>query len=252
MLTLCFAAFPLGTQARAINVFAASSLKEAFTKIAQTYETQHPGITIKLNLAGSQTLAAQINLGAPADLFASASVMKLNQIHYDKSTYHVFAKNKLDIALKKGSTGIKSIADLDKIQNLVIADPSVPVGAYTEAFLTRAELKFGAPWLARIRSHIVSRETDVKAVLAKVNLGEADAGLVYASDIRTNRDQAGEMPIPDRFNQISEYPAAVPDTASDPQDARQFIRFLLSPLAQRILEKSGFISVARPSGHNRS
>ena len=232
-------------QARTLNVFAAASLKEAFTSISRAYEAGHPGITIKLNFAGSQTLAAQINQGAPADVFASASSKDLKATQFDTSSYHLFARNKLDIALRKGLTGIATLADLDKVQNFVVADPSVPVGAYTYAFFKRAAKRYGSQWVDTLYSHIVSREADVKAVLAKVNLGEADAGVVYVSDIKADKGQVTELTIPDAFNQIAEYPVAVPSHAPDPQDARLFIKFLLEPGAQRMLEQSGFISVTR-------
>ena len=241
----------LQVEQRTLNVFAAASLKEAFTAIASDFEVGHPGISIKLNFAGSQTLAAQINQGAPADVFACAAVKNLKEIRYSKSSYRVFALNKLDIALRKGLTGISTLADLDKVQNFVVADRSVPVGAYTDAFFRRAATKYGSQWVDTLYSHIVSREADVKAVLAKVNLGEADAGVVYVSDVRTDKGQVVELPIPDAFNQVAEYPAAIPSGAQDPPDAMLFIKFLLQPSSQRTLERSGFISVARPPGKKR-
>jgi molybdate transport system substrate-binding protein len=236
---------------RTLNVFAAASLKEALTSIAHDFEIGHPSITVKLNFAGSQTLAAQINQGAPADVFASAAVKNLKDIHFSKSSYRVFASNKLDIALRKGLTGITSLADLDKVQNFVVADPSVPVGAYTYAFFKRAATKYGSQWVDTIYSHIVSREADVKAVLAKVNLGEADAGVVYVSDIKGDHGQVIELPIPDSFNQVAKYPVAIPRDAQDPQDAILFIKFLLEPSSQRTLEQRGFISVVQPPRKKR-
>ncbi len=236
---------------RTLNVFAAASLKEAFSSIARDFVAANPSVSIKLNFAGSQTLAAQINQGAPADVFASAAVKNLKEIHYGKSSYRVFALNKLDIALKKGLAGITCLADLDKVQNFVVADRSVPVGAYTDAFFRRAATKYGFQWVDTLYSHIVSREADVKAVLAKVNLGEADAGVVYVSDVKTDKGQVVELPIPDSLNQVAEYPAAIPTGAQDPQDAMLLIKFLLQPSSQRRLEQSGFISIVRPPGKKR-
>lgn len=233
-------------QTRSLTVFAAASLKESFTTIARRYEASHPGLTIKLNFAGSQTLAAQINHGAQADVFASAGAKNLDDIAYDKGSLRVFVLNKLEIAVRNGLGGVRSVRDLAKVQNLVVADPSVPVGRYTEAFFSKASKAYGLRWLAAVRSHVVSREVDVKAVLAKVKLGEADAGVVYVSDVATARGQVGEVPIPDDLNLIAEYPVGIPAAAANKEDAKHFIKSLMDDSSQALFARDGFVSVTSP------
>jgi len=233
-------------QARTLNVFAAASLKEAFTQIAHNYEASHPGLTVRLNFAGSQTLAAQINQGAPADVFASAAEKNLDDIQFDKPSHRIFVLNKLEIAVRSGQPGIRTPRDLAKIPNLVVADPAVPVGHYTENFFGKAAGVYGSNWLAQIRSHIVSREDDVKAVLAKVILGEADAGIVYVSDVATARGKVVPVAIPDRLNETVSYHAAIPTSSQNKDDAKHFLKFVLSDASQAVLEHSGFVSPTRP------
>ena len=232
-------------KARSLNVYAAASLKESFTALARRYEAANPGLTVRLNFAGSQTLASQINHGAPADVFASAALKNLNDVTYDKASFRVFVLNKLVIAVRKG-LNVGSVAELSRIRNLVVADPAVPAGRYTESFFTKGAATYGAGWLQGIRSHIVSREADVKSVLAKVRLGEADAGIVYVSDVNSARGQVGEVSIPDRLNEIAEYPVAIPAYASNRDDAKHFVKFLLDRDSQRLFAQSGFISVTQP------
>ncbi|HVT11826.1 MAG TPA: molybdate ABC transporter substrate-binding protein [Fimbriimonadaceae bacterium] len=237
----------LAHQTQTLNVFAAASLKESLTAIARSYEASHPGLTIRLNFAGSQTLAAQINHGAPADVFASAAQKNLEQISYDRGSYRIFVFNKLEIAVRKGFGGLDTIRDLPKATNLVIADPAVPVGHYTESFFAKAGRQYGTSWLAAVRSHVVSREADVKAVLAKVKLGEADAGIVYVSDVTTARGQVQEVPIPDRLNELAEYPVAIPSGAAAKEDAKHFIKGLLDAESQRLFARDGFVPVTTPA-----
>jgi len=234
-------------QARTLNVFAAASLKEAFTQISRDYESAHPGLTIRLSFAGSQTLAAQINQGAPADVFASAAERNLDDIQFDKGSHRLFVKNKLEIAVRLGLPGVRSVRDLSRVRNLVVADPAVPVGSYTDAFFNRAAGAYGSAWLAKIRAHIVSREQDVKAVLAKVELGEADAGIVYVSDAATAKGKVVAVPIPESQNQMVSYPVAIPSESKNKDDAKHFIKFLLSGESQRIFEHTGFVSQTRPT-----
>jgi molybdate transport system substrate-binding protein len=233
-------------QTTTLNVFAAASLKESLTTISRAYEKLHPGITIKLNFAGSQTLAAQINNGSPADVFASAAAKNLNDVAYDKSSYRVFALNRLEIAVRKGLRGLATVRDLANVPNLVVAAPAVPAGRYAQSFLTKAGKLYGIAWLRSVESHIVSREVDVKSVLAKVRLGEADAGIVYVSDVRSARGQVGEVPIPDALNEIAEYPVAIPSGSTNRDAAKHFIKSLLSADAQRRFVQDGFTSITTP------
>jgi molybdate transport system substrate-binding protein len=229
----------------AINVFAAASLKEAFTNIARSYESGHPRVQIHLNFAGSQVLAAQINGGAAADVFASAAEKKLDQIKYAKETRRIFVQNHLTIVVRTGLPDIQTAQDLSKALKIVVADESVPAGHYSGIFFDLAAKKFGKAWFQTVRARIVSREQDVKAVLAKVKLGEADAGIVYNSDAVTAGNGVVQVPIPDDLNTLAEYPVAVPSTATNADGGRDFIRFLFAPTSQQELEKDGFLSPLR-------
>ena len=225
-----------------INVFAAASLKDAFTTIGKMYETKHPGVEVQFNFAGSQTLAAQINAGAPADVFASAAAKNLEEVQH--GPVKVFAQNRLTIIVRKGFTGLSKASDLTSAEKLVLADTSVPAGHYAEEFFAKASRQFGSPWLKEVRDHIVSREQDVRAVLAKVRLGEADAGIVYVSDAASAKGEVVSVPIPTALNVIAKYPVATVNDASNPSGAKEFVQFLLSAAAQKVLKANGFIPAA--------
>ena len=232
------------TQTTNLNVFAAASLKEAFTTIAQNYEDTHPGVHINLNFAGSQLLAAQINGGAQADLFASADETNLDKIQFDKNTEKVFVKNRLVIVLRS-DLQMNSLKDLPTVGRFVVADEAVPVGHYTSEFLQKTATQYGQPWLDQLQSKIVSKEQDVKAVLTKVELGEADAGVVYVSDAKTAKDKIGQLAIPEKFNEVATYPLAIPTSAADPKDAADFETFILSKQSQKIFENDGFLAATK-------
>lgn len=236
----------LYVQSRTLNVSAAASLREALTTISKRYEAMHPGVRVRLNFGGSQTLASQINQGAPADVFASAAEKNLRDIRFEPDSYRIFAFNRLEIAVRKNLIGIRTVKDLAKAERLVVADPAVPVGAYTNAFLDSAGKAYGDSWLTAVRSKIVSRELDVKSVLAKVRLGEADAGIVYVSDVVSVKGQINEAPIPSAFNQTAEYPVAIPTFAENRDEGKRFIKFLLSSDSQLTLEQCGFTSPEHP------
>ena len=219
-----------------LEVYAAASLKEAFTKVAHAFEAAHPGVTVHLQFAGSQTLAAQISNGAPADVFASADARNLDRIAYDPTTRRVFATNDLVVAAPR-RLELKSLAGIGKI---VIAAPAVPVGGYTQTALDRASKVYGGAWLQAIKAHVVSEEADVRSVLAKVKLGEADAGIVYASDVVSAGKGLRATRLPGGFTPPIEYPAAVPKNAPEPRLARAFVEFLTSRAGRRALAAQGF------------
>ena len=207
-----------------LEVYAAASLREAFTTIARSFEASHPGLRVRLTFAGSQTLAAQISNGAPADVFASASARNLAGLAYDPKTRRVFATNRLVVL------GVPSLKDLAKARRIVLAAPSVPAGGYAQRALAAAARSYGAAWLAGVKARVASEENDVRAVLAKVRLGEADAGIVYASD-------AKGVPIPKAFQPRIEYPVVV---LTRSRWAREFVAALGSPAVRRALAARGF------------
>ncbi|MBV6458684.1 MAG: Molybdate-binding protein ModA [Fimbriimonadaceae bacterium] len=226
-----------------LTVFAAASLREPITAIARSFERATADVKVLASFAGSNTLAAQINHGAPADVFASASTKNLDECKIDRSTRRIFAHNRLQVALRAGLNGIATIADLRNVKHLVVADRAVPAGAYSEAFLAKAAVRYGQGWLTKVRSNIVSREPDVKAVLAKVIVGEADGGIVYASDILSAKGKVAALDIPDSVAERIHYAVAMPASAQNKPMARRFIEFLLSHPSQQLLAGSGFIPV---------
>ena len=218
-----------------LTVFAASSLKPAFDQIAKRLEaTNAPTL---FNYAGTQTLVGQLIQGAPADVFASADVAHMKVLEAANlldSPARIFAHNKLEIVVAKGNPkGVRSLADLARSGLVVVlADPSVPAGKYAAQVLTNA----------KVTVHPASLEQQVTGVLSKVALGEADAGIVYVSDILTS-GQVDGVTIPDAQNVVADYPIAVLAHAQTFGQAQGFIDYVLSADGQAILKAAGFEGV---------
>jgi molybdate transport system substrate-binding protein len=219
-----------------LTVFAASSLKPAFDKIGMKFDAS-AGISTNFNYAGTQTLASQLAQGAPADVFASADMAHMaaaDSAGLLSGPAKIFVHNKLEIAVARGNPkGIQSLADLAR-QGLVVvlADPSVPAGKYAAQALKAAG----------VTVHPASLEQQVTGVLSKVALGEADAGIVYQSDIATSGQVDGVF-IPDAQNVIADYPIAVLKSSQDQELANSFITFVLSAEGQATLMNAGFEGV---------
>jgi molybdate transport system substrate-binding protein len=236
-----------------LTVLAAASLTAAFQEIGNEFENQHPGVQIEFNFAGSQQLAQQIAQGAPAGVFASANrtqmdvVVKTGQV--DPAAPVEFARNRLVVVYpKENPSGITHLRDLAQPGiKIVLAAQEVPAGQYAMDFIDLAsqDASFGASYKDKVISNVVSYEDNVKAVLTKVSLGEADAGIVYTTD--TAGAPAGtieQMAIPDEFNVIASYPIAVVRTAQSPHLAQLFIDLVLSKTGQEILARYGFLPAA--------
>ena len=231
-----------------LYLFAAASLTEAFTEIGEQFQFTHPGVTVLFNFAGSQQLAQQINEGAPADVFASANqkqmqaVIDAGQVSADR--VQIFARNRLVVIIPAGVNWITSLADLAKPGlKIVLAAAEVPVGQYSLTFLDKASADpaYGADYQDRVLANVVSYEDNVKAVLAKVALGEADAGIVYLSDLSgENAGKVNRLEIPDDLNVIAEYPIAPLASSPSPDTAQALIAYILSPEGQAILQKYNF------------
>lgn len=230
--------------AASINVFAAASLKDAFTSIARSYERSHKGSKIKLSFAGSQTLAAQIKNGAPSDVFASADMKSMFDAGKVGSV-QVFARNSLIIVLQKDIRGVSLLSDLSRVGKIVVADRKVPAGKYTATLLAEAGERYGSSWLGKVEGKIVSRELDVRTVLARVRMGEADAGIVYVTDARSAGRAVQTVPIPSDLNVSASYPVGVPSGARNPVGAASFLKYLRGGAAQNILRSHGFLAPAR-------
>jgi molybdate transport system substrate-binding protein len=242
----------IATQPPAItlNIFAAASLTDAFEEIGKAFEADHPGVTVSNNYAGSQQLAQQINQGAPADVFASANTVQMTTVittgQVISGRQQTFARNRLVVVVPQANPG--KIAQLQDLANpgltLVLADKVVPVGNYALTFLDKAskDPAFGAGYKANVLKNVVSYENDVKAVLAKVQLGEADAGIVYTTDAASaGTAKVSQLAIPDSLNVIAVYPIAPVKSSPNPETAQAYIDFVLSPSGQAILAKYGFI-----------
>jgi molybdate transport system substrate-binding protein len=232
---------------RTLTVFAAASLTGAFRAIAKDYEIAHPGVIVTLNFAGSQILRTQLEQGATADIFASADHKNMEVLLaeglVDKNTTTDFASNQMVVILPyKNRANLQDLEDLGKPGvKIVLADQSVPAGNYARQILEKMsqDSQYGGEFKNKVLANVVSNETDVKQVVTKVELGEADAGIVYSSDAVAAPD-LGTIAIPDKYNVIASYPMAIPDSAREPALALDFIAYITSPAGQAILLKWGF------------
>jgi molybdate transport system substrate-binding protein len=233
-----------------LTIMAASSLTGAFEEIGAQFEASHPGVELEYNFAGSQQLAQQISQGAAAGVFASANQEQMDiTIHSgraDRRQVRIFARNQLVIIYPQDNPArIASAADLARPGiKLVVAAKEVPVGRYTLEFLERAASSpaYGAGFEQAVLGNVVSYEANVKGVLAKVALGEADAGVVYRSDVSADAG-AGvrQVEIPAALNVIAAYPIAPLLDAPDAVLAQEFVDYVLAEPGQAVLLKYGFL-----------
>ena len=230
-----------------LTVFAAASLNDAFGEVKTDLEAEHPGLTVTYNFAGSQALVTQLGEGAEADVFASANNTQMTAaqekdlVNSDPVT---FARNKLVIVTPADNpAGIDSPDDLGSAEvRLVLAQADVPAGRYArEAVCGMAQdtAAFGDDFVKRVAGNVVSEEEDVRDVLAKVELGEADAGIVYVSDAFVGGDQVQQIEIPAEFNIIATYPISTV-TGGDEALGDAFIAYVLSDDGQATLADFGF------------
>jgi len=233
-----------------LNVFAAASLQAAFTDIGKAFSQAHSNVTVTFNFAGSDALATQINQGAPADVFASANATQMNNVvtpgNIAGSAVKTFAHNRLVVIYPAANpANIQTLRDLGKSGvKVVLADKTVPVGQYALQFLdlAAADPSFGASYKTNMLKNVVSYETDVKSVLAKVALGEADAGIVYTTDAATEIGKVGTITIPDALNVIAVYPIGAVKASKQATTAQAFVDYVLSSEGQATLAKYGFIA----------
>ena len=235
-----------------LTVFAAASLKDAFSEIGKNFEAANPGVKVAFNFAGSQQLAQQLKQGAPADVFASANSTQLNAVvtagRIVSDTAHTFARNRLvTIVPAHNPAKLQTLRDLAKPGlKLVLAAKPVPVGQYSLDFLGKASAQpeFGATYSQSVLANVVSYEDNVKAVLTKVALGEADAGIVYSTDVTLDlKDKVTQIVIPDALNTLAAYPIAAIQDSPQAELAQQFVNYVLSAEGQKILIRNGFIPI---------
>jgi molybdate transport system substrate-binding protein len=218
-----------------ITVFAAASLTGSFTELGKSFEAANPGTKVTFSFGPSSGLATQITQGAPADVFASASPKNMTQIvdaKAAKGTPVNFAKNVMQIAVPKDNPGkVTQLSDLAKPdEKVVLCAAEVPCGATARQVFTNAKLTVKP----------VSNEVDVKATLAKVQLGEADAGVVYVTDVLAAGDKVTGIPIPADVNASTEYPIAALSASKNAAVADAFVAYVLSPTGATALTGAGF------------
>ena len=232
-------------EARLLHVFAAASLTDAFTEIGEGFKAANPGVTVEFNFAGSQALRTQIEEGAPADVFASANETEMDTLITNAfvaaESSRVFLRNTLVVILPAdNSAGLEKLEDLAMPGiKLVLAAEEVPVGKYAQQALDTMNGSFGADFKDKVLANVVSKEDNVKQIVAKVQLGEADAGIVYTSDAIA-APELKIIEIPTEFNVIAQYPIAALNQSFNKDAAEAFIAYVLSPDGQAVLQKWGF------------
>jgi molybdate transport system substrate-binding protein len=221
-----------------LTILAAASLTGAFTKIGDNLHARNPDLTVKFSFAGSPTLVAQIQQGAPADVFASADQKNMQTVvtgGFNAGTPQLFAHNKLEIAVGAGNP--KHISSLTDLTSSAIkvdeCAPAVPCGSY-------ATTVFGK---AGITVRPVSQEQDVKSVVSKVSLGEADAGIVYVTDVKAAGSAVQGVQIPDNLNVTANYPIVELKSEQNSAAARSFVDYMLGSQGQKVLAGFGFMTV---------
>src|ERR1700693_1105034 len=222
-----------------ISVFAAASLTDSFKALGTGFQAAHPGVTVQSNFAGTPTLLTQIEQGAQADILASADTTNMDKLKGDGFTVgtpQVFAHNKLEIVVAPGNPkGITGLADLSKPGLIYISEAAtVPAGKYSLQALAKAGVSVTPK----------SLETDVKSVVSKIELGEADAGIVYTTDVKAAASKAQGVPIPDAYNVIATYPVVTVKATTNSAAANAFTAYVLSATGQSKLQSFGFLSAS--------
>ena len=231
-----------------LTVFASSSLAEAFREIGAGFERVVPGASVRFNFAGSQQLASQIELAGGADVFASADERWMHTVR-DKNLLagepSRFARNTLVVILPPNNPGnIVRLPDLARPGlRLVLSGPAVPAGRYSREMLTRlaASAGFPADYGQKVLGNLVSNEENVRGVLGKVLLGEADGGIVYRTDIRGASSELLQLEIPEPANVTATYQVAALRQSANQSLARRFVEFVRSSPGQAILARHGFL-----------
>lgn len=233
-----------------LTILAAASLADTFRELGAAFEASHPDSKLSFSFAGSNQLRTQLENGAPGDLFASADRGQMEAAIVagcvDSSTIHLFAHNRLALLVPiENRAGIKTLADLAQpALKIVVADKAVPAGNYTRLMLDKAAATpdLGKKFVSAFDANTVSREENVAAVVAKIALNEADAGIAYATDAaRAYAAKLTMLTIPPELDQQTDDVIAVTARTSNPVLARQFVEFLSSDSAKATLRAKGFV-----------
>ena len=221
-------------QTGTITVFAAASLKETFTELGKQFEAAHPGDTVKFSFGASSALATQINSGAPADVFASASPKNMNQVVTagNASNPQDFAKNVMEVAVPPSNPAkVTSVNDLAKSSvKTALCQPQVPCGVVAAEVFKNA----------KITVKPVTLQPDVKSVLTQVELGNVDAGVVYVTDVMAAGSKVKGVTIPASDNASTLYPIAALSHSQEEAIAQAFVAYVLSPTGEQVLKAAGF------------
>ncbi len=237
-----------GGPQKELTVFAAASLTESFNEMAPAFSTKAGGAKVTYNFGGSNTLRAQIEQGARADVFASANELEMNNLAKSglvAGTPAIFAKNRLVVITPKANPGkVEKLQELAKEKlKIVAAGPNVPVGGYMLQMLDKmnADPSFGSGFKDKVMKNVISQETDVKQVVAKIQLGEGDAGVVYGTDVTPKvAPDLQVIEVPDAFNVVALYPIAVTKDAKEKELGQAFIDYLVSADGQQFMKKYNF------------
>jgi molybdate transport system substrate-binding protein len=226
-----------------LTVFAATSLRDAFGELGGEFARTHKGVHVTFNFAGTQELHAQLSHGAAADVFASADQRHMSELVAEKrvATPVTFARNEpVLVVATESAAKIRTLADLPSAERIVLGVPEVPIGRYSLQILERASQTLGSDFRARVEAHVVSRELNVRQVLAKVVLGEAQAAIVYRTDAQSAVGKVSLVSLPADANVIAEYPIALVTQAEHPKLAQAWLDLVLSKRGQFALQRAGF------------
>lgn len=238
-LWLCFGCTPTEAPPRStLQVFVAASLTDVFRELERQFETEHPGLDVIVNSAGSHVLRLQIEHGAPADVFASADEQHVQSLAAAGLLVgqRRFAHNALVVIVPRDNpAGVETFDDLQRAEKVVLGAPSVPIGAYSEQLLDRAAVKLGPAFSAKVRAQVVSRESNVRLVRAKIESGEADAAIVYQSDMSP---AISAVEIPPDVNVRANCSIGVVSRTRR-SEAQSFITYVSSLEGRQALERHG-------------
>lgn len=234
---------------KSLTIFAASSLTDAFEEIADSFAAEFPEAEIVFSFANSATLATQLAEGAPADIFASANEKQMHvaiESGRIQEPAQIFARNHLVIAIPADNpAGVESLIDLSQPGLvLILVAPETPIRDYTDTMLEKlaAEADYGDSFRESVLANVVSEEANVRQAVSKIVLGEADATIVYQSDVTPDvAEQVIAIPIPDEYNVVASYPIAITTDSANPDLAQSFMDYVLSDDGQAILTRWNFL-----------
>jgi molybdate transport system substrate-binding protein len=234
-----------------LRVFAATSLTDAFGELAKTFEEDNPGVEVRLSLESSTTLLAQIQQGAPADVYGSSAEEEMDKAVKDglvAGEPKIFAKNREVIMVpEENPANIRSLRDLARPSvKLVLTEEGVPSTDYAIEILGKANARYGSGFKEDVLSNVVSQEANVRAAVDRVAHGDYDGTFSYASDYTPDiRERVKVIEIPEDLNIVATYPVAALKGAESPELAREWVDLVVSAEGQRVLKKWGFEPVAR-------